>query len=120
MHMAIETHAGSFGQVVPPEQQFVATHAMHDMDDAFDAVDAAKICEAPGHVVDASPVAAVPASTMGRPPSPGAPGPPPCTAPTHGVPFVDMHPASCGGLGLLEHAGPSATIATAAAAAESA
>ncbi len=83
---AIDTQFGSFGQLVGPAQQAMATQAAHE------PAATPKIWLAPAQVPAS--VAAEPLSVASPPPSPGAELPPPDTGATQGMPFVASQPAS--------------------------
>jgi hypothetical protein len=95
-HEAIVRHAGSFGQLVGPEQQAVAMQVAHDEPGVV------KIWLAP--VQDPpSPTITMPLSTTPAPPSCGEVPPPGAGAP-QGMPSVGWHVPSGGGLELDEQA----------------
>jgi len=90
-HEATLRQAGSFGQLVGPEQHAVA------MQLAQDEPGVVKIWLAPVHV-PASVTKTTPLSKT--PPSLGGEVPPPLTGPVHMAPSVGLHVPSCGGFGL--------------------
>lgn len=103
-HSAICRHAGSLGQLVAPEQQFVSAHVAQD-----DAA-ALKICITPGQLPASVPT---PASSSGGPASLGGDAPPPGVPPGQGAPPVDLHAPIDGGRGLDDEHAKSVAIAPA-------
>jgi hypothetical protein len=109
--LAIEMHAGSFGQLDGPLQQLVATHETQ-LGPGTTVLDIVKIWAAPGQVVEAIPPV-VPASGGGAGMPWGPECPPPFTGVPHGTSDADVHAAGLGGRSVLEHAStPAASSGT--------
>jgi hypothetical protein len=92
-HAAMLTQAGSFGQLVGPEQHAAAMQFAHDEPGVV------KIWLAPVHV---PPSVTTTTPLSGTPPSPGGDAPPPATGVAHVAPFVGTQVPSCGGFGLVD------------------
>jgi len=95
---AMDTQAGSFGQLVELEQQFAVTHVAHEEPAVL------KICVAAGQLPP-SPSISTPVSA-GAPASPGGEAPPPPdTAALQGTPLTGLQlPIGCGFVLDEEHA----------------